>query len=414
HAAPSDTLVLEVERLTFGSDALARSGGHVVFAPFAAPGDRVEARGTARHRSYLRAEVARVLDAGPHRVRPGGPAVGGRRGGQWQDVARDAQRGAKGTIVAEQLARVAGIREATVAPTRSANVDWGYRGRITLVVEGRRLGYHRARSHRLVEIVDCPIAHPVLSQHLAAARTWVAGLRSALTRVTVLLAPGGVVLVGETSGPPRPTDVEASAALLAQHATIRGALLTDGQTVHTVGDVTVMVPLEPDLALEVPADVFTQVNPAANLLLVETVVSLAGVQAGTRVLDLYAGAGNLSLPLARRGAEVLGVERAPRAVAAADANARRLGFLHARFEARDVVAALRTLAPGSFDLVVLDPPRAGARAAIPGILALRAARILYVSCDPATLARDVALLAASGYRLVETVPIDVFPQTFHI
>src|SRR5262249_8741934 len=151
-----------------------------------------------------------------------------------------------------------------------------------------------------------------------------------------------------------------------------------------------------------------------NLVLVETVVSLAGVQDGTRVLDLYAGAGNFSLPLARRGAEVLGVERAPRAVAAADANARRLGFLHARFEARDVVAALRTLARGSFAPLTPDPPRAGPRAATPGTPALRAARILYVSCAPATLARDVGLLAASGYRLVETVPIDVFPQTFHI
>src|SRR5262245_58808990 len=414
HAPPSDPLVLEVERLTFGADALARSGGQVVFALFAAPGDRVEARVTARHRGYLRAEVDRVLAAGPDRVLPGYAAFGVCGGCQWQHVAPDAQRSAKAAVVAEQLARVAGIREAPVVPTRMAGTDWGYRGRITLVVEGRRLGYHRVRSHRLVEIADCPIAHPLLGQHLSAVRAWVAGLRSALTRVTLALAPDGVVLIGDTVGPPRPTDVDASAGFLARHATIRGAMLSDGESVHAVGDVTVVVPLEAGLVLEVPADVFTQVNPAANLLLVETVVSLAEVRAGTRVLDLYSGAGNFAFPLARRGAEVLGVERTPRAVAAADANATRLGLARARFQAHDVVAALRTLEPGSFDLVILDPPRAGARAAIPGILALRATRILYVSCDPATLARDLRELVAGGYRLARTVPIDVFPQTFHI
>src|SRR5205823_1155372 len=233
-------LVLDVERLTFGFDALAHHGRQVVFVPYAAPADRVQAEVVERRGGYLRARIAAVLVPGPARVLPGCryfPTCGGC---QWQQVAPPAQRDAKAAIVAEQLARVAGVRDAEVLPTVPSPADWHYRARITLAVEGRRAGYRRARSHDLVEIADCP-----------------------------------------------------------------------------PGDPTVRVALEPGLALEVPADVFTQVNPGANRRLVETVVALGAFAPGARVLDLYCGAGNLSLPLARRGVTVLGIERSRVAVEAA-------------------------------------------------------------------------------------------------
>jgi 23S rRNA (uracil1939-C5)-methyltransferase len=172
------------------------------------------------------------------------------------------------------------------------------------------------------------------------------------------------------------------------------------------------VTLEPGLDLEVPADAFTQVNAGGNLLLVETVLAFAGAAAGERVLDLYCGAGNFSLPLARRGARVRGIERSPVAVEAATANAARLGLREASFECATVAHALRRVTPA--DLVVLDPPRAGARDALAALAAIRAPRVVYVSCDPATLARDVRTLRDSGYRLLRVQPIDLFPQTYHV
>src|SRR5262249_14544782 len=152
--------------------------------------------------------------------------------------------------------------------------DWGYRGRVTLVVEGRRAGYHRARSHTLVEIARCPIADPAVSAHLEAAREWLGALRVPLRRVTVLAAPGGVALVGHADRPAGAPARAASEAPLAGRATLRGTVLVGGGERLVIGDPTVRVPLEPDLDLEVPADVFTQVNPAANPGLVATVVAL--------------------------------------------------------------------------------------------------------------------------------------------
>jgi 23S rRNA (uracil1939-C5)-methyltransferase len=406
-------LLLEIERLTFGFDALAHHGRQVVFVPYAAPADRVSATVIERRAGYLRARVASVVVPGPDRVLPGCryfPTCGGC---QWQHVAPGAQRAAKAAIVAEQLARIAGVRDADVRPTLPSPADWHYRARITLAVEGRRAGYQRARSHTLVEIADCPIAEPVLAAHLGAAREWIRTLRAPLRRVTIAAAPGGVALAATATARPGPADLGASEALLARVATVRGMVVSGGGARLVAGDPTVRVSLEPGLDLEVPADVFTQVNPGANRTLVETVVSLGSFAAGERVLDLYCGAGNFSLPLARRGAAVLGIERSTVAVAAARANAARLG-LDATFRAAAVADVLRDVPAGSIDAVVLDPPRRGAADALPALAALRARRIIYVSCDPATLARDVQRLLAHGYRLGRVQPIDVFPQAYHV
>jgi 23S rRNA (uracil1939-C5)-methyltransferase len=413
--ASSDApLLLDVERLTFGFDALAHREHQVVFVPYAAPGDRVLAEPVERRPGYLRARVLDVVTPGPARVLPGCAYFPTCGGCQWQHVAPPAQREGKAAVVAEQLARIAGLRDVEVLPTLASPTDWGYRARLSLAVEGRRAGYQRARSHVLVEVADCPIADPVVSAHVDVARAWITSLRVALRRVTVAAAPGGVVLTGAAVAAPKAADLEASEALLARHASVRGAVLAGGGVRKVAGDPTVRVPLEPGLDLEVPADVFTQVNPGANRILVATVLALGRFAAGERVLDLYCGAGNFALPLARRRVRVHGVERDPIAVEAGRANAARLGLADATFEASTVARALARGVTDDVDAVVLDPPRSGAADALPALAALRARRILYVSCDPATLARDVRALATHGYHVARVQPLDLFPQTYHV
>ena len=404
---------LDVERLTLGFDALAHAEGQVVFVPYAAPGDTIEAEVVERRRDWLRARVERVLVPGPARVLPGCPAFPACGGCQWQHVAPAAQQAAKRAVVAEQLRRIAGLADVEVLPTLAAADAFGYRARVSLVAEGRRLGYHRARSHALLEVDACPIAEPVVSAHLATARAWAAALRVPLRRVTVAAAPGGVVLVAATDAAPGERDVRATEDLLVREPAVRGAVLRGGGARHVVGDATVRVDLEPDLALDVPADAFTQVNAAANRLLVATVLAFGSFRPGERVLDLYCGAGNFTLPLARRGVVAHGVERDAVAVAAAEANAARLALATARFTCAPAVRALARTAETA-DAVVLDPPRAGAGDVVDALGRLRAPRMLYVSCDPATLARDTRALAAHGYRLARVQPIDLFPQTFHV
>src|SRR5262249_38245499 len=184
---------------------------------------------------------------------------------------------------------------------------------------------------------------------LGVARAWAAAVRGAPLRVTLAAAPGGVVLAAMLRTRPTEVDRAATETLLASASSVRGAVLTGGAERLVVGDPCLRVPVEPDLVLEVPADAFTQVHPSANLLVVATLLELGEFRAGERVLDLYCGAGNFSLPLARRGAEVIGVERSQVAVAAARANADRLGLSTVRFTRDAVAAALEGLPPAALD-----------------------------------------------------------------
>ncbi len=410
---PDGSLTLDVERLTYGGDALARHEGLVVFIPYAAPGDRITAEPTERRPRFLRATMTGLLAASVDRVTPECPVFGECGGCQWQHVAPGAQRTAKTSIVGEQLARLGGLRDVDVRPAL-AGADWRYRARISLALEDGRLGYRRARSHALVEIDDCPIAAPAVTAHLGAARRWATALRCVPERITIAAAPDGVVLVASTRMRPGASDRAASEAILADAPGVRGTVLAGGGMRVVAGDPIVHAIPEPDLVLEVPADVFAQVHPAANLALVAAVLDVARPAPGMRALDLYCGAGNFALPLARRGVVVHGVEQSGVAADAARANAARLGLDRATFTTGDVDAALATLADSAVDLVILDPPRAGAAGPLHRIAGLRPPRIVYVSCDPATLARDARSLASLGYRLAGAQPVDVFPQTYHI
>jgi 23S rRNA (uracil1939-C5)-methyltransferase len=167
------------------------------------------------------------------------------------------------------------------------------------------------------------------------------------------------------------------------------------------------------LDLRVHGEAFFQVNRALTPGLGSTAVEMAEVQSGQRALDIYCGAGLFALTLARRGVRVTGVEAHQGAVVDARNNAERLG-LSASFVVGDAGREIDRFAPGEFNLVLLDPPRAGAAECVPGLLRLSPERIVYVSCDPATLARDVKALVQAGYELRRAVPLDMFPQTSHV
>lgn len=407
-------LTVDVERLTYGFDAIARHDGQVVFVPYGAPGDRVTAAVTARKRDFLRAEITAILTPGPDRVAPPCPAFGVCGGCQWQHVSAAAQRAAKTALVRAQLTRAAATD--VVAPILYTDEAFGYRGRIALVVEGRALGFHRRSSHALVAVDQCPVAAPPIAAHVATARDWVAGLRAAVTRVTIALAAGGdgVVFAADASSGPGDADDDVTADLCARVPALRGAIINGPRGRRVIGDPTVALELEPGCTLDVPADCFTQVNPRANQLLVATVLGLVAPHAGQHVFDGYCGAGNFTLPLARHGARVVGVERAGGAIGALVRNAARMQLDDVTARTGDTAAVAAEYAPGTFDAIVIDPPRAGAADAIAPLATLRAPRIVYVSCDPATLARDISRFAAHGYRLARAQPIDLFPQSYHV
>jgi 23S rRNA (uracil1939-C5)-methyltransferase len=415
-AGPDEEITLDISALSNGRDGLGRHEGKVVFVPGVAPGDRVRARISERHSSYARATLLAVESAGPARRTPPCPWVDRCGGCAWQHVAYDAQLAAKTRNVRDALARIGGLEAARELPIIAAPAEWAYRRRIRLHVDpGGRLGYRAARSRELVEIEACAIADPAIDTALAPLRHALPTLRTRLSDVELVAnGRGTVVLVLSARGPLRPHDGVTLRALLDTAPEITGIIVRGRGWQRRLGDLRVRIQPEADgPTVTQTAGTFSQVNDGANQLLVAAVVAMAAP--ATRAVDLYCGTGNLSLPLARAGLTVHGFDRDRLAIADARSSARHVGLAaRAHFTADDAVSALARPEVQGIDLLILDPPRTGAPGVVGALADHRPPRILYVSCDPATLARDARTLATAGYRVDRVQVVDLFPQTEHV
>ena len=408
-----------IERLAAGGDGVGRDGAKVVFVPYTAPGDEIEAEIFDERRTWCRGRTRRVLRASADRVAPRCTAFGSCGGCNWQHLAYPVQLAAKRTIVAEALRRIGRLDPPPAAQTVPSPGGYGYRCRARLHAAGRggavRFGFFSAGSHEVVPVKTCPVLHPSLDVALAA-------LADAAQRHPAAFAgiaearidtcwDGSMVRLAlrGTRGASTALSPGASRAL-SNAAAAGGVRLLFGDDAHRP------LPLGPgDDALVTTGETFTQVNLANNQALVGTVLGLAAPRAGEEVLDLYCGLGNLALPTAARGARVLGADLNAEAVRQARENATRLGR-ETEFVRGDAAAVARELRDQGrrFALVLLNPPRTGARDTVAAVAALAPARVVMVSCDPATLARDAAAFRAAGYRLDAVAPIDLFPQTAHV
>jgi 23S rRNA (uracil1939-C5)-methyltransferase len=228
---------------------------------------------------------------------------------------------------------------------------------------------------------------------------------------------GGLVLVGESEEVFHTEDTSVCADFLKAHPSVTGLALCGRGWRQGWGDTTISFALGVDeLTLTVSPGVFTQVNLAGNRRLIAAVLQLSGIQKEQRVIELYCGAGNLSLPIASRARELMGIEQNRTAVADAQANAARAHLSNVRFRCASARTGMRHLlrTHTRADVVVLDPPRSGAAEVIEEVPRLGAQTVVYVSCDPATLARDLRRLQMHGYRTQVLQPLDLFPHSYHV
>jgi 23S rRNA (uracil1939-C5)-methyltransferase len=401
---------VEITAMTFGPFAVGRLDGKAVMVPNAAPGDLLEVTVVQERAGYLVARAEQVLKGGAARRTPPCPYLPRCGGCDWQQIAYSAQTRYKAEVIAATLNHALGLQLNPANLIEPAPAEFGYRARIRFQTgRGGRLGFYEAGSRRLVEVEHCMVADAEIRMPHEF------GAEIECEEIEVVADRGREVLVAHLARAPQASVLERARRLVERDARIAGAVLRSARAREVVGEVSIAVALEPGLELEVDADLFSQVNRAQNLKLVAAVMEMAGAQAGARVLDLFCGAGNFSLPAARRGAAVMGVDAEALAVAAAARNAERLGLKRAEFAAMEAAELTRFLLRARYraDVVIMDPPRSGARELIEPLLRMRAARVIYVSCDVSTLARDLHALCAGGYRIAALRAFDFFPNTHH-
>jgi len=372
------SLEVEIERILPGGYGLAHSAGHTIFVSLAAPGDRLRVRVERQQGNVLFATIEEILVASPDRIEPPCPYFGRCGGCDFQQLTYEKQLAAKAEIIRDCLHRIARLAEVPEIVVNPSPREWRYRLRATWQIDERTIGYYERGSRRVCDVADCAVLVPQLQQTLERVRAtdW-HEFPLELKHLDVVAGENGVSLA--------PSFGEFETAELE---------LKIGDEIYSYS-----------------ADAFFQVNPGLLAPLIEFALSdLRGEVA----VDLYCGVGLFTLPLARRFANVTGVEGNPIAVRFARHNLQRAGLGNARVLNAGVSEWIRKTALES-DFVLLDPPRAGAESAvIKGILDSRAKRVSYVSCDPATLARDLKKLFAGGYVIESLAAYDLFTQTHNV
>ena len=393
---------LELTDIAPTGEAIGRHEGMVIFVPYSLPGELVEIELVHRRRSYARARLIKVLRPSPNRVVPACPYFGACGGCEWQHVDIETQRSFKTQAIKEQFKRIGKLPDVDVRPCLGADQPYHYRNHTQLIVSPQgHPGFNKAGTNQVVEIDACPITDDRLNDLLVPH----AGSPSAFEQAIQQARQHGILL--------NLRDVHLRAGSGAHERMI---LLEeqDGRSTVAYGQTSLHERVgENDYAIS-PASFF-QVNTAVATLLVQEVLSSLALSGHEHVLDLYCGVGLFSLPISVKAGFVLGVESNP--VAIRDARLNLATSSHAQFMVADVADALTQdeITSHTWDAVVMDPPRAGVSyAALQRLLALHIPQIVYVSCDPATLARDVRICVDQGYTVKRIQPFDMFPQTHHV
>jgi len=401
---PNPLLEVHIETHAYGGECLARAAdGRRVFVRGALPGEQVRVQVTEERPSYLRARTVEVLRPSEMRVPPRCAHYGECGGCHLQHMHYAAQLAAKSDVLREQLRRLGGLEAPPLRDAIASPAEWNYRNHVqfSLAADGC-LGYMRQGSRHVLPIRECHLPEPGLGE------IWPAlDLREAqgITQVGLRADNEGeamLMLEGDQAGMPE-VEVERSLSVAWIAPGGRSDILVGQEALHF----SVSGP-----SYVVSPGSFFQVNTGLLPTLVEQVMLLAEVGAGDTVLDVYSGVGLFSAFLATRAARVVAVEASP--WAAADFEDNLASFDNVELYEATAAAVLPHLEMRP-QVAVVDPPRAGIdREALAGLVGLAPRRIVYVSCDPSTLARDARALQAAGYSLAALIPIDLFPQTYHI
>jgi 23S rRNA (uracil1939-C5)-methyltransferase len=413
---------VRIEKLVYGGEGLGRlASGQAVFVSGALPGELVRAGIVRKRKGILHAVAESIIEPSPDRVAP--PCGGEKQctGATWPFIAYPAQLRLKQEILLDALMRTGGMKPKRLLPIIPSPRTEHYRLRTQFNVRTekgtQRIGFFRQGSYSLVEVEDAFLIHPLINRTLASIRVLIA-LLPPLLEIHINASSAGEVhlLVFGAEETLQPLDSFFAKLQKAVPEVIGLTGFARKKKVGSLGRNTLALEVE-GLALHATEGNFFQVNWEQNRNMVRTVLDFSGLTGSETVLDLYCGIGNFSLPLAKQAKQVVGIESGYGAIEDAKKNAHLNNITNVEFIAEDLQKGLKPLLERKLkaDVIVLDPPRAGATLkTLERILAFVPRKIVYVSCNPSTLARDLKFFHLFGFRLDRLQPVDMFPWTYHI
>jgi 23S rRNA (uracil1939-C5)-methyltransferase len=428
-----------IEKLIPGGYGLGRlADGMVILVNFVLPGERVLVREMNRKKDFISAELKDILTPSPDRIKPPCPYYGRCGGCDLQHATYNAQLLLKKEILIESLQRTAGNifsnHEISIQPALASPEEFGYRQRIRLQVDGNgKHGFFRTGTHVLETISQCLLAPDILNTVLRQLQSSdpFRGLVKQCKAFELLYNPGSndAVMLLHFRRKPRPRDSSLAADMVNDTNRLSSILMqVEGfglydplaqsfvsRSPHLSQTISIEH-LQEDILLTWEAGGFCQVNLGQNNNLINLVLEMTKAGPHGKVLDLYCGYGNFSLPVAQFAGKVFGIDSQNAAIRSAKRNALLNRANNCHFEKKQVTKGVNDLIDAGeiFDTVILDPPRQGAAEIVPMLPGLGAEQIIYISCNPATLARDLANLCPKGYRVSYLAPVDMFPHNHHM
>lgn len=426
----NQTFTLTIDRLGINGEGIGRLDGLTVFVEGALPGEQVDVRLYEKRKTYARAEIVKILNSSPNRTNAPCALYGKCGGCQLMHLQYEQQLIAKQQRVLDALIRIGKLDAIEVLPCIPSPAPLSYRNKIQLPSSSNatiKFGLYAHNSHDLVEIesckIHCQLGDEVFQKVEKILKTYEISsdlLKTLLIKTAYFTNQVLVVLVTQESQHQKLTC--AAEQILKEIPQVKGVVQNInpssnncvlGKTFRTLAGVGFIEEKLCDLYFKVSPASFFQVNPLQAQNLYEKALEFADLKGDERVLDAYCGVGTLSLILAKKAKEVIGVECVFDAVEDAKYNALRNGCTNAQFfcaMAEDFVKSLSNI-----DVALLNPPRKGCeKSFLEALSLLKPERIIYISCDPATLARDLSLLQQSGYEITYVQPFDMFPQTAHV
>lgn len=399
-----EILRLAIEKLVYGGYGLSHYGTQACFVKNAIPNEIVDARIEKIKAQYLQGVAEKILTASPYRIIPRCPIVSLCGGCQWQHMTYEHQLFWKMHIVKEAIERIGKVREVDIPLPVASTLPFHYRYRTTLHIEGEEIGYFKEKTHEIVPVKDCPVVAPSLNEALRLCRKKLRKEKSFFSRSFRRLQ---LLLIKRTG------DVFAIARGSSKVIQRYVFKKDKGQILPTCNDEA--IDDIDGLLFKRDPENFYQINYEQNRVLIRFVMECIHPEPGDEILELYCGSGNFSLFMGNAGAYVTGIEMNESAVREAWENCKMNGIDTCRFLRKDVENLEPSILKKKYKAVLLNPPRSGCtRNVINGITSGCSKNIVYVSCNPSTLARDIRALIESGYEIEKIQPFDLFPQTWHI